>query len=130
MSVFDTCNGTLLVDATGFASLEEGEVAIDKNVRSAAVDANLEIFDFQSGNNVPLAIHLRWYAVERPTVARELVMGHSSTFKVSLDTRFKEALSTIAGLITIGDLSIEAAPTWFASVRTDFSTSSFHEDLP
>ena len=53
-------------------------------------------FDFQSGNNVPLAIHLRWYAVERPTVARELVMGHSSTFKVSLGTRFEEALSTIA----------------------------------
>jgi hypothetical protein len=93
ISQANNCTQTQLILADGSAALAPGALQIDKSLKSAALDATLEVFDLVSNASLPVAIKLTWTGagqlggfeehsnVRQPALSFRSTVRNSGTFR-------------------------------------------------
>jgi len=105
---FDICTGTETLFAVGEATLAAGEFQIDKMLRTATLNATIEVSDVVSGTSFPVDISVSWTGVGATTTQKDHVQIRGPDFKVNF--RFTGTFRDATALGTVSDGTTNFTP--------------------
>jgi len=123
ISQFDSCTGTQLLAADGFASLAGPDFQVNRTLNSATLNATVNVFDFVSGASFDVDVNLTWTGAG--PLARQNGHFHFQSpgciSNGSFSGTFRSA--TASGSVSDGATNFTPAPSVFASIGSARSGS-------
>ena len=108
ISKFDSCAGTQLIDAFGFATLSPTDLQIGTNLGSAKLNTTFDVFDFVSLNSFSVSVSLSWTSFGAPTPTNFHDFFHTPGFV--LDEHFNGTARPANASGTISDGTTNFTP--------------------